>query len=105
MSVRRGVLIAPALRLQELQILDERIRAEVEYLAGRKHLLKLLVRRTVLRRAERLHAEADRLVDANRVGDLYLATVRKTRRLFPVPAFPIAIKFICSIETFLSLTV
>ena len=73
-AVGRGVAVAPALWRGQLEVADQRVRAEVEHLAGEEQLLDLLVGDAVVR-AERLDADGDGLVHADGVGHLYLAAV------------------------------
>ena len=64
------------MRREQVELVDERLRAHVEVLED--VLLELLV--GDLAGAERVDVHADRLRDADRVGDLHLAALREARR-------------------------
>ena len=69
MAVSRRVAVTPALGMHKPEIPDQRVRTEVEDLATQDHPLQLLVRHAVIR-AEGLHANGNRLVNADGIGNL-----------------------------------
>ena len=76
MSISRRIAVLPPLGLEQAEVLDERIRAEVEHLPRADNLFKPLVGHAVCG-AERLHTDRNGFVDPDGIGNLNLATVRQ----------------------------
>src|SRR5690606_15224075 len=70
MTVRRRL---PVDRAKQVELLDDRLRAQIEHLTDRAgdHFIRHLAR------AERLDVEPDRACDADRIRDLHLETIRE----------------------------